>query len=84
MRLVALILLAVALALPANPSLAEVTGRPRIIDGDTIEIGRQRIRLYHVPGGQYYKRTKITSSKGERWFCSEAEAQAAGWRRSKR
>ena len=44
MRLAALILLAVALALPANPSLAEITGRPRIIDGDTIEIQRQRIR----------------------------------------
>lgn len=41
-------------------------------------------RIYHVPGGQYYDRTKISPSKGERWFCSEAEAQAAGWRRSKR
>ena len=45
MRLAALILLAVALALPANPSLAEITGRPRIIDGDTIEIQRQRYAL---------------------------------------
>lgn len=41
-------------------------------------------RIYHVPGGYYYDRTKITTSKGERWFCSEAEARAAGWRRSKR
>ncbi len=41
-------------------------------------------RIYHVPGGQYYSRTKINQSKGERWFCSEAEARAAGWRRSKR
>ena len=41
-------------------------------------------RIYHVPGGQYYSRTKITTSKGERWFCSEPEARAAGWRRSKR
>ena len=41
-------------------------------------------RIYHVPGGQYYDRTKIDPSKGERWFCSEAEARAAGWRRSKR
>ena len=41
-------------------------------------------RIYHVPGGQYYGRTKITPSRGERWFCSEAEARAAGWRRSKR
>ncbi len=225
MRLAALILTATVLALPANPALADITGRPRIIDGDTIEIGRQRIRLfgidapegrqrctangkpwrcgqqstfalagligkawvrcnerdrdrykrivavcylgkkdinawmvrngwavdyrryskgaysaeqmqarraqlgiwqgefiapwdwrrgkrltvakdkdkdkdkaaclikgnisrsgriYHMPGGQYYKRTRVTTSKGERWFCSEAEARAAGWRRSKR
>ena len=41
-------------------------------------------RIYHMPGGQYYSRTKITRSKGERWFCSEAAARAAGWRRSKR
>jgi len=39
-------------------------------------------RLYHVPGGRYYERTQIDEGKGERWFCSEAEAHAAGWRRS--
>ncbi len=41
-------------------------------------------RIYHTPGGQYYDRTKISPSKDERWFCSEAEAIAAGWRKSKR
>ena len=41
-------------------------------------------RIYHVPGGEFYERTKIDPSKGEQWFCSEAEAKAAGWRRSKR
>jgi endonuclease YncB( thermonuclease family) len=41
-------------------------------------------RIYHVPGGQYYDRTKINTAKGERWFCTEEEALAAGWRRSKR
>jgi len=41
-------------------------------------------RVYHVPGGRYYERTKINPSKGERWFCSEAEARSAGWRRSQR
>jgi endonuclease YncB( thermonuclease family) len=47
-------------------------------------ISRSGERIYHVPGGQYYSRTKITASKGERMFCSEGEARAAGWRRSKR
>ncbi len=40
-------------------------------------------RIYHVPGQKYYNDTVIQSSHGERWFCSEAEARAAGWRRSK-
>ncbi len=47
-------------------------------------ISRRGVRIYHVPGGQYYKRTKIDPGKGERWFCTEAEARAAGWRRSRR
>ncbi|MCY4319610.1 MAG: thermonuclease family protein [Alphaproteobacteria bacterium] len=41
-------------------------------------------RIYHMPGGKYYERTGIDESSGERWFCSEAEARAAGWRRSRR
>lgn len=40
-------------------------------------------RIYHVPGQEYYFVTRIDPLKGERWFCSEHEAQAAGWRRSK-
>lgn len=37
-------------------------------------------RIYHTPGSPSYDRTKIEESKGERWFCTEAEARAAGWR----
>ena len=40
-------------------------------------------RIYHVPGGRFYDQTRIDTSRGERWFCSEAEARAAGWRRSR-
>lgn len=40
-------------------------------------------RIYHVPGQKYYDDTRIQASHGERWFCTEAEARAAGWRRSK-
>ena len=36
--------------------------------------------IYHVPGSSSYGATKINESKGERWFCSEAEARSAGWR----
>lgn len=41
-------------------------------------------RIYHVPGQEYYDETKINPRYGERWFCTEAEARAAGWRKSKR
>lgn len=39
-------------------------------------------RIYHVPGQQYYLDTKVDARFGERWFCSEADARAAGWRKS--
>jgi micrococcal nuclease len=41
-------------------------------------------KIYHVPGGEFYDDTKIATQDGERWFCAEADAVAAGWRRSMR
>jgi hypothetical protein len=41
-------------------------------------------RIYHVPGGDYYAATVISAAYGERWFCTEADARASGWRRSYR
>lgn len=41
-------------------------------------------RLYHIPGDPDYANTRISAARGERWFCSEAEARAAGWRRAGR
>ncbi|MDO5711704.1 MAG: thermonuclease family protein [Micrococcales bacterium] len=37
-------------------------------------------KIYHVPGGRSYGKTVISPSNGERWFCSESQASAAGWR----
>lgn len=37
-------------------------------------------RIYHVPGSRDYARTSINTNRGERWFCSAAQAEAAGWR----
>ena len=54
-------------------------------DGECLikgNINRDGERIYHVPGGMYYEQTRINTSNGERWFCSEEEAIAAGWRRS--
>jgi len=43
-------------------------------------INRKGVKIYHTPWSRSYSRTKIDESKKERWFCSEAEALAAGWR----
>ncbi|KAF0675418.1 thermonuclease family protein [Profundibacterium mesophilum] len=37
-------------------------------------------KIYHVPGARSYDRTGIKTEEGERWFCTESEARAAGWR----
>jgi endonuclease YncB( thermonuclease family) len=37
-------------------------------------------RIFHSPGQADYEHTVISESKGERWFCSAADATAAGWR----
>jgi hypothetical protein len=39
-------------------------------------------RIYHVPGQRYYDKTLINGLHGERWFCTEQEAIAAGWRKA--
>jgi hypothetical protein len=43
-------------------------------------ITRNGERIFHKPGEPFYTRVKIDKSAGERWFCSEQEAVAAGWR----
>ncbi|GAA4890047.1 thermonuclease family protein [Tessaracoccus lubricantis] len=47
-------------------------------------INREGERIYHVPGQEYYDRTKIDVVDGEQWFCTPEEAEAAGWRPAKR
>lgn len=37
-------------------------------------------RIYHAPWSPWYAKTRVSVEKGERWFCSEADALAAGWR----
>lgn len=39
-------------------------------------------KIYHLPGCGSYDKTSINESGGERWFCTEAEARAAGWRKA--
>lgn len=40
-------------------------------------------RIYHMPGQRDYDRVSMRGAQ-TRWFCSQAEARAAGWRRARR
>jgi endonuclease YncB( thermonuclease family) len=35
-----------------KPAAADVAGRASVIDGDTIEIHGERVRLFHIPAGR--------------------------------
>lgn len=60
---------------PAPATVAcDIKGNISVKNGD---------RIYHMPGQKYYAETRINAGQGERWFCSEAEARAAGWRKSR-
>jgi hypothetical protein len=63
--------------------LSSLSGTPKdcnIKGNISIDTGE---RIFHVPGQEYYTATNISPQYGERWFCSEAEAWAAGWRKAR-
>lgn len=39
-------------------------------------------KVYYIPGSQGYKRARIDESKGMKYFCTEKDAEAAGWRKA--
>lgn len=58
------------------PVVSSPATGPCLIKGNISESGK----IYHLPGSDWYEHTQINARKGERWFCTEAEARAAGWR----
>lgn len=40
-------------------------------------------KIYHLPGCGSYEKTVIDETVGERYFCTEQDAEAAGWRKAK-
>lgn len=64
---------------PGAASGGEVAegGRDCAIKGNITASGE---KVYHLPGSTWYARTRIDESAGEAWFCTAAEAEAAGWR----
>lgn len=71
----------VAAPLAAEPQ-ADIAGKAAAgRDGCRIKgnITREGTKLYWIPGSRRYDETVITERSGERWFCTEDEAKAAGW-----
>ena len=62
-----------------TPTAPAPTGSCRI-KGNISSSGE---KIFHSPGQAHYERTKISLDKGERWFCSAADAVNAGWRAAK-
>lgn len=55
-----------------------------VIKGNIIEEWLfQGDKAYHFPGCIQYKTTRIELWRGEQWFCTEKEALAAGYKKSR-
>ena len=65
---IALTLATVLLTLP-SPAHADITGKPRIIDGDTLEIAGERIRLHGIDAPE--ARQTCTEQSGKEWNCGQ-------------
>ena len=68
-------------ALLGAVSASEAPSPECVIKGN---VNRKGERIYHLPGHLNYAQINMTKDLGERWFCTEAEADAAGWRRAMR
>ncbi|MGC3939953.1 thermonuclease family protein [Roseobacter sp. EG26] len=62
-----------------NRALADAPDGKCPIKGN-IGASKGKLKIYHTPWSPNYSNTRINPEDGERWFCDEAEALAAGWR----
>ena len=65
----------VTVSVPTTSSGCNIKGNISFSSGE---------KFYHLQGMPEYEITKIDTSKGERFFCSESEASASGWRKAPR
>ena len=65
--------IALVLALIATPALADVAGVASVIDGDTLEIHGQRIRLHGIDAPESRQLCRLD---GKPWQCGKDAANA--------
>jgi endonuclease YncB( thermonuclease family) len=70
---IALTLATVLLILPSHAH-ADITGKPRVVDGDTIHIGKTKIRLHGIDAPEMKQTCK--TSKGKEQMCGVLAKQA--------
>lgn len=66
-----------------SPSLVSDSTQPGCTIKGNISIETSN-KLYHLPGMEDYESTVIDPARGEKWFCTESEAIANGWRKAPR
>ena len=73
-----------------QPTQATLTGCPEGCSAEQADcsikgnISLEGEKIFHLPGMSFYDKTKINPDYGERWFCTEDEAIANGWRKALR
>ena len=60
--------------LMVSPAHADITGKPRVVDGDTLVISGERIRLYGIDAPE--KKQTCRTKKGKEQLCGKLAKQA--------